>query len=281
MSQIGKYNKLKIKKEVDFGMYLDGGEDGEILLPRKYVPQGAKPGDEIEVFLYLDSEDRIIATTMRPYATVGEFAYLRVSAVNGIGAFLDWGLPKELLVPFRGQRVKMKPDKRYIVYIYHDMESGRIAASAKIEKYLGNIKPEYKFNAQVKILVYQKTDIGYKVIVDNLHRGMIYENELYSPVQIGEQFDGYVKRVRPDGKIDITVREQGYGSVGALSEQILAELRRNRGELAVTDASSPEQIAAIFGCSKKSYKKAIGALYKEHKIEITPDKIKLRPRTEK
>ena len=223
MSQIGKYNKLKIKKEVDFGMYLDGGEDGEILLPRKYVPQGAKPSDEIEVFLYLDSEDRIIATTMRPYATVGEFAYLRVSAVNGIGAFLDWGLPKELLVPFRGQRVKMKPDKRYIVYIYHDMESGRIAASAKIEKYLGNIKPEYKFNAQVKILVYQKTDIGYKVIVDNLHRGMITRRQnRHNSTRAGVWF--------------------GRSVVGADTCRIKTEQRRARGNRRVVARADSRDI---------------------------------------
>lgn len=275
MSETGKYNKLKIIKEVEFGMYLDGGENGEILLPRKYMPQGAKPGEEIDVFLYLDSEDRIIATTLRPYATVGEFAYLRVASVNNIGAFLDWGLPKELLVPFREQRVRMQPDKRYIVYIYHDIESGRIAASAKIEKYLGNIKPGYKFNTPVKLLVYQKTDIGYKVTVDNMHYGMIYDNELYAPVHIGDKLDGYVKRVRADGKIDISLREQGYGSVETLARQILEELKKNRGELPLTDASTPEQIAAVFQCSKKNYKKAIGALYKEHKIEITPDKIKL------
>lgn len=275
MSETGKYNKLRIIKEVEFGMYLDGGENGEILLPRKYMPQGAKPGEEIDVFLYLDSEDRIIATTLRPYATVGEFAYLRVASVNNIGAFLDWGLPKELLVPFREQRVRMQPDKRYMVYIYHDIESGRIAASAKIEKYLGNVKPGYKFNAPVKLLVYQKTDIGYKVIVDNLHGGMIYDNELYTPVHTGDKLDGYVKRVRADGKIDISLREQGYGSVETLAKQILEEMKKNRGELPLTDASSPEQIAAVFQCSKKNYKKAIGALYKEHKIEITPDKIKL------
>lgn len=278
MSQIGKYNKLKVLKEVDFGIYLDGGENGEILLPRKYIPQGTRPGDEVEVFLYLDSEDRIIATTLHPYATAGEFAFLRVSAVNNIGAFLDWGLPKELLVPFRGQRVRMKPDKRYIVYIYYDIESGRIAASAKIEKYLGNVKPDYKFNTRVKLLVYQKTDIGYKVIVDDLHSGMIYDNELYAPVHIGEQLYGYVKHVREDGKIDISTREQGYASVEALKQQILDELVRNRGELPLTDNSSPGQIAATFSCSKKNYKKAIGALYRERKIEITPDKIKLTGR---
>lgn len=281
MTQIGKYNKLKIVKEVDFGIYLDGEEHGEILLPQKYVPRGARPGDEIEVFLYLDSDDRIIATTLRPYATVGEFACLRVSTVNNIGAFLDWGLPKELLVPFREQRMKMQPDKRYIVYIYYDIESGRIAASAKIEKYIGNVTPHYDFNTRVKLLVYQKTDIGYKVIVDNLHPGMIYDSELYTPLHIGQQLDGYIKHVRPDGKIDISVREQGYASIDTLKQQILEELVQNRGELPLSDTSSPEQIAEVFKCSKKSYKKAIGALYKEQKIEIAPDKIKLRKTAKK
>lgn len=275
MAQIGKYNRLKIVKEVDFGVYLDGGENGEILLPRKYVPRDARPGDEAEVFLYLDSEDRIIATTLRPYATVGEFAFLRVSAVNSIGAFLDWGLPKDLLVPFREQRVRMQPGKSYMVYIYYDIESGRIAASAKTEKYLGNIRPSYRFNTPVKVLVCQKTDIGYKVVVDNLHSGMIYDNELYSPVYVGGRFDGYVKHVRDDGKIDVSLREQGYGSVETLKRQILEELEKNRGELPLSDSASPEQIAAVFSCSKKNYKKAIGALYKERKIEIAPDMIKL------
>lgn len=276
MAEVGKYNRLKVVKELEFGLYLDGGDRGEILLPRRYVPANAKPGDEIEVFLYFDSEDRIIATTLNPYAAVGEFAFLEVASTNRIGAFLDWGLAKELLVPFREQRVEMQKGKRYIVYVYLDAESGRIAASAKIDKFLDNTPVEYEFNEQVDILVVQQTDLGYKVVVNNQHSGMIYHNEVFSPVNKGDRLKAYVKHIREDEKLDISLQQLGYESIDGLSQIVLEKLKEAGGRLPLSDKSSSEEISAAFGCSKKSFKKAIGALYKERIININPEGIELQ-----
>ncbi|MEG1643428.1 MAG: S1-like domain-containing RNA-binding protein [Bacteroidales bacterium] len=275
MAEVGKYNKLKVVKELEFGLYLDGEALGEILLPRRYVPEDTKPGDELEVFLYFDSEDRIIATTLKPYATVGEFAYLDVASTNRIGAFLDWGLPKDLLVPFREQRLEMQEGKYYIVYIYLDDESGRIAASAKIDKFLDNTPVEYSFNQQVDILIVQQTDLGFKVVVNNQHSGMIYTNEIFTTVNKGDRLKAYVKHIREDEKLDISLQELGYDGIDGLSRTVMQKIESAGGRLMLSDKSSSEEIAAIFGCSKKSYKKAIGALYKERIIKINPDSIEL------
>lgn len=278
MVKLGKYNKLKVVKELDFGMYLDGGSEfGEILLPTKYIPQGAKIGDELEVFLYLDSEDRIIATTLKPYAQAGEFAYLQVVAVNRVGAFLDWGLPKDLLVPFREQRSEMKEGYRYIVYIYADVESRRLVASAKLNKFLDNVPVEYEYNQEVDLLVTQKTEQGWKVIVNSQHSGMIYDNEIFVPVQRGDRLKGYVKHIRSDEKIDVTLQKTGYDveTMDRLAKEIYEKLKASGGIIPLSDKSSAEEIAEIFGCSKKSYKKAIGALYKAKLITITPNTIEL------
>ena len=278
MVKLGKYNKLKVVKELDFGMYLDGGSEfGEILLPTKYIPKGTKIGDEIEVFLYLDSEDRIIATTLKPYAQAGEFAYLQVVAVNRVGAFLDWGLPKDLLVPFREQRSEMKEGYRYIVYIYADVESRRLVASAKLNKFLDNTPVEYEYNQEVDLLVTQKTEQGWKVIVNSQHSGMIYDNEIFVPVQRGDRLKGYVKHIRSDEKIDVTLQKKGYDveTKDRLAKEIYEKLRASGGIIPLSDKSSAEEITEIFGCSKKSYKKAIGALYKAKLITITPTTIEL------
>ncbi|MBO5720636.1 MAG: GntR family transcriptional regulator [Bacteroidales bacterium] len=278
MIQLGKYSTLKIVKELDFGMYLDGGEDyGEILLPTKYIPRGVKLGDEIEVFLYLDSEDRIIATTLRPYAQAGEFAYLEVASVNRVGAFLNWGLPKDLLVPFREQRSEMKQGYKYIVYIYADVESRRLVASAKLNKFLDNTPVEYEYNQEVDLLVTQKTDLGWKVIVNSRHSGMIYDNEIFVPIQKGDRIKGYVKHIRSDEKLDITLQKTGYDveAMDALAKEIFEKLKASGGIIPLSDKSSAEEIAEIFGCSKKSYKKAIGSLYKAKLINITPQTIEL------
>ena len=274
MVKLGKYNKLKVVKELDFGMYLDGGSEfGEILLPTKYIPKGTKIGDEIEVFLYLDSEDRVIATTLKPYAQAGEFAYLQVVAVNRVGAFLDWGLPKDLLVPFREQRSEMKEGYRYIVYIYADVESRRLVASAKLNKFLDNTPVEYEYNQEVDLLVTQKTEQGWKVIVNSQHSGMIYDNEIFVPVQRGDRLKGYVKHIRSDEKIDVTLQKTGYDveTMDRLAKEIYEKLRVSGGIIPLSDKSSAEEITEIFGCSKKSYKKAIGALYKAKLITITPN----------
>ena len=278
MIQLGKYSTLKVVKELDFGMYLDGGEEfGEILLPTKYIPKGTKVGDEIEVFLYLDSEDRIIATTLKPYAQAGEFAYLQVASVNRVGAFLDWGLPKDLLVPFREQRSEMKQGYKYIVYIYADVESRRLVASAKLNKFLDNTPVEYEYNEEVDLLVTQKTDLGWKVIVNSRHSGMIYDNEIFVPIQKGDRIKGYVKHIRRDEKLDITLQKTGYDveAMDTLAKEIFEKLKASGGIIPLSDKSSAEEIAEIFGCSKKSYKKAIGSLYKAKLINITPKTIEL------
>ena len=275
MVQIGKYNTLRVVKSLDFGVYLDGGEKGEILLPARYVPENCHIGDEITVFIYFDSEERIIATSERPYAQVGEFAWLRVKSTNRFGAFLDWGLMKDLLVPFREQKVDMQQDSFYIVYIYFDHESGRIAASAKLNKFLNNLPINYEFNQEVDLLVVQETEIGYKVIINNAHWGMIYHNEIYCQVEKGDRIKGYIKYIREDEKIDVALQPAGYEKIDTLSSAILRYLRENDGYLPLSDKSSSEQIADYFSCSKKNFKKAIGLLYKQRTIQFLENGIRL------
>lgn len=271
MVEIGKYNRLTVKKLVDFGLYLDGGNGVEILLPARYIDSPLQPGDEMDVFIYTDSDDRLIATTEHPYAQVGEFAFLQVVQVNRIGAFLDWGLAKDLLVPFREQKSSMRQGGIYPVYLYLDDASKRVVASAKIEKYIGNTVPRYKRGAEVKALVLQHAEQGFKVVVDNLYSGMLYHNELFREVTVGEEMTAYVKQVREDGKIDLTLSDRCEERVGTLSERIYDRIAANGGRLSVTDKSSPEEIKALFQCSKKDFKKAVGHLYKERRIVITPE----------
>lgn len=276
MIQIGRYNNLKVVKIVDFGLYLDGGDDGEILLPARYITELPQPGDEMNVFVYRDSEDRLIATTDRPFATVGEFAYLQVTAVNKVGAFMQWGLPKDLLVPFREQKVSMKQGGIYLVYIYVDDATKRIVASAKIEKFIGNRFPDYAPGTKVNALVYNHNELGYRCIVDNLYHGLIYQNETFRPVELGVEIDAYVKRVRDDGKIDLTVSPVASVRVERLAARILEKVRENNGRLPVSDHSSAELIQEMFECSKKDFKKAIGLLYKQRAISISPEHIELQ-----
>lgn len=207
--ELGKMNRLRVVKAVDFGMYLDGGDAGEILLPACYVPEGCSVGDELDVFLYLDSEERLVATTQTPLAQVGDFAYLQVAWVNNYGAFLDWGLMKDLFVPFREQKLKMQKGRSYIVHLHVDEESYRLMASAKVERYLSDEMPPYREGDEVQILVWQKTDLGFKVIVDNRFSGLVYENDLFRPLHTGDRVQAYIKQVRPDGKLDITCRNRG------------------------------------------------------------------------
>ena len=277
MINIGRFNILKVNRFVDFGAYLDAGDDKEILLPLKYFDATLKVGDEIEVFVYNDSEDRLIATTERPFAMVGEFAYLQVVQTNSVGAFLDWGITaKYLLVPFREHKVDMKQGGIYLVYVYLDDTTKRIVASAKIDKFIGNVLPHYKKGDKVKALVYNHTPLGYKCIVDNLFHGMIYQNETYKPIELEEVIEAYVKNVREDGKIDLTISDRARARTGELSDQILAALKAlPSGCMMVSDKSSPETIKEIFQCSKKDFKKAIGKLYKAHLIEIGDDRITL------
>ncbi len=275
MIKLGDYNTLRVVKEVDFGIYLDGDEDGEILMPTKYVPEGTKPEDEIEAFIYSDSEDRLIATTETPLAKVNEFACLKVKAVNKFGAFLDWGILKDLLVPFREQKSDMIEGQYHIVYIYVDEKTRRLAASAKINKFLSSEIPPYQVNDEVNILIQSKTDIGYKAIIDNKFSGLLYENEVFKNLKKGDKMPAFIKKIRDDEKIDLTLQKAGYEQIDGISEKIIQLLKENKGFIAVNDKSSPEMIKALFNISKKSFKKAIGSLYKKHLIEFKNDGIKL------
>ena len=273
--KIGQYNELKVNRSVDFGLYLIDDEGNEVLLPKRYVTDEMAEGKTLEVFVYNDSENRPVATTERPHAVVGDFALMRVSAVNQVGAFLDWGLvAKELLVPFREQRVKMQPGRSYIVYVYLDNESRRVVATAKLDKYLNNTLPRYYHRQKVDVLIVQRTELGYKVIVNNLHWGMLYANETYGDVNVGEHHTAFIKQVCDDGKIDVTLLKIEKMRVDDLSTQILNYLKNHGGSMTLNDKSDPKEILAAFNCSKKDFKKALGQLYKEKKVTLG-DQVKL------
>lgn len=276
MIQIGKYNTLTVVKLVDFGVYLDGEERGEILLPNEYVPANCSPDDDVKVFIYFDSEDRIIATTEIPNIQVGEFAYMKVVATSSVGAFLDWGLRKDLLVPFREQREPMINGLSYLVYAYVDRETERIVGTSKIEKYLDQVPPLYKADQEVDLLIARKSELGYNVIINNTHWGLIYQNEIFQTLKIGQKMKGYIKGVREDEKIDVTLQKPGYEKIDGLSGLILEKIRDNGGVLDISDKSAPEEIYSLFGCSKKNYKKAIGSLFKQQLITIGENEIRLK-----
>ena len=271
----GRYNTLKVVKYVDFGVYLDGAEMGEILLPARYVPEVCEVDEDLEVFIYLDSEDRIIATTEKPFAQVGEFAMLRVNAVNNVGAFLDWGLMKDLLVPFREQKMNMVAGRSYLVYVYVDPDSQRIAASAKLEKFLDNVIPEYKVGEEVSLIVESESELGYNAIINHLHRGILYHDELPGPLNKGQKLKAYIKKVRDDKKIDLSLYRPGYEQVDGISQDILNKLHEAGGFLPFTDKSDAALIFERFAISKKIFKKAIGALYCQRRILMEEKGIRL------
>lgn len=273
--KIGKTNTLKVIKELDFGIYLDGLNEGEILMPRQYIPEGTKPGDLIDCFIYFDSEDRIIATTLIPYAQVDEFAYLEVVSVNPTGAFLNWGLPKDLLVPFREQKADMGQGRKYVVYIYYDEQSKRIAATAKIEKHLNKEPHEYQAGEAVTILIYQKTDIGYKAIINQKHIGVVHTSDIFMNLEIGMEMVGYIKQVKEDGKIDLLLQKPGYEAIDEQAQFLIDKLKMKGGFLALNDKSPSEIIYHQLGMSKKTFKKAVGSLYKNRLITIEDTGIKL------
>lgn len=270
MIKIGHYNKLTAHRRTDFGWYLtDGDSPGEVLLPQRYVPDGMRRGDEIEVFVYTDSEDRPVATTERPLATVGEFAYLDVAAVNATGAFMDWGLAKDLLVPFNEQRSRIRYPGRYLVYVYLDDASGRVTGTTKVEKYLDNVIPRYKPGKKVDCLVYKEMPIGLGCIVDNLHRGMLYADETFRNLRPGDRVAAYVKKVRPDGKIDLTLNRPAVQRTATLGDRILAMMEINKDNFTLNDKSDPEVIKAMLQCSKRDFKQAMGHLLRDGKIVKT------------
>ncbi len=267
--EIGKYNVLRVSRGVDFGLYLADADGHEVLLPRRYVTDSMTIGSEIEVFVYIDSENRPVATTERPTAVVGDFVLMRVKAVNATGAFLDWGLvAKDLLVPFREQRVSMQAGRSYIVHVYLDKETGRVVASAKLDKFVSHKKPPYYHRQRVDLLIVQRTELGYKVLIDNKYWGIIYQNETYADVNIGERHMGFVRQVRPDGKVDVTLAKIEKMRVDDLSTSILDYLKQHGGTMSLTDKSSPEDIQRVFQCSKKDFKKALGQLYKQHLVTL-------------
>jgi len=275
MVEIGKYNTLKVVKSVDFGLYLNGEEHGEILLPTRYVPENVNVDDELEVFLYLDSEDRLIATTEKPLATVGEFALLEAVAVNRFGAFLNWGLPKDLMMPYSEQRHDIEVGEKYFVYIYLDKETNRIVASSKTDKFLDQSPVNYEPGDEVEIFPVFKNSIGYRVLVNEHVWGMIYHDEVFSPVKRGIKRKAYVKKVREDQKLDLTLQKPGYTAVEDFSDVLLRYINEHGGSIEITDKSDPETIKKIFNVSKKIFKKAVGKLYKDKKIQIGKDNITL------
>lgn len=269
MIKIGEYNKLTINRFVDFGAYLIDNEDNEVLLPKRYLSGEEELDDNIEVFVYNDSENRPVATTEHPFATVGQFSLMRVKAVNAIGAFLDWGLvAKDLLVPFGEQRVRMQAGRSYIVYIYLDPSSQRIVASAKLDKFLNKSVPDYYHRQKIDVLITQQLEIGYRVIVNGKHWGMIYNNELYQQVNIGEHHMGFIKQVRDDGKIDVTLAKIEKMRIDDVAALILDYLQENGGTMTLNDKSTPDEILRTFNCSKKDFKKALGLLYKQHRVTL-------------
>jgi predicted RNA-binding protein (virulence factor B family) len=271
----GRYNTLKVVKFVDFGVYLDGAEMGEILLPARYVPEECEVGQELEVFIYLDSEDRIIATTEKPFAQVEEFAMLRAVAVNNVGAFLDWGLMKDLLVPFREQKMNMVAGRSYLVYVYVDPDTQRIVASAKLEKFLDNVIPEYQVGEEVSLIIESESELGYNAIINHLHRGILYHDELPGPLNKGQKLKAYIKKVREDKKIDLSLYRPGYQQVDEISQNILNRLKQAGGFLPLTDKSDAALVFDHFAISKKVFKKAIGALYRQRQISLEEKGIRL------
>lgn len=272
---LGKYNQLEVVKTVDFGVYLNGGDDGEILLPSRYVPEGCKPGDMVNVFIYLDNEERLIATTLQPKVQVGEFACLEVAWVNEYGAFLDWGLMKDLFVPFREQKMKMLKGHKYMVHAHVDEDSYRIMASAKIEKFLSKEMPPYRAGEEVEIMVWQRTDLGYKVIVDNRFGGLVYQREIFQTLEPGMNLVAYVRQVREDGKIDLTLQKDGMSKVDDFSAVLLQYIKEQGGHTSLNDKSAAEDIYETFQVSKKTFKKAVGDLYKRRLILLMEDGIRL------
>lgn len=275
MVQVGATNNLRVVKKLSFGCYLDGGEHGEILIPRRYVPEDIKVDEFIDVFIYFDSEDRIIATTEVPKIKLGEIAMLQVVSVTSAGAFMDWGLPKDIFVPFKEQKQRMEMGKWYMVGLYIDYETNRLAASAKIDKFLDNTPPDYEVGQEVDLMIYNQTDLGYSAIVNNAHWGVLYENEVFRHLSRGKKLKGYIKKVREDDKIDLILEKPGYGKVDEISKTILDKLEKNNGVLWLTDKSEPEEIYQLLGISKKVFKKAIGALYKAKLIILEENAIRL------
>lgn len=273
--KLGDSNRLTVVKKTDFGLYLDGGKAGEILLPSRYVPEGTEIGDELDVFIYLDHEERVIATTEQPLAKVGDFAYLTVKWVNEYGAFLDWGLMKDLFCPFREQKKKMEIGESYIVHVYIDEESYRIVASAKVDKFLSNDGCTLESGEEADLLVWQKTELGFKVIINNRYSGLVYQDQVFRSLHTGDRLKGYIQALRPDGKIDVSLQKTGRQQTLDFSDTLLYYIRAHEGYCPFGDKSNAEDIYREFQVSKKVFKKAVGDLYKRRMITIESDGLHL------
>ena len=279
--EIGKFNKLQVVKIADHGVYVDGGEEGTILLPNRYVPEGTDIDDCREVFLYFDSDDLLIATTESPKAMVGDVQLLKVVDTNRVGAFLDWGLPKDLLVPYSEQQHPMKEGESYVVYIFHDHKTDRILASSKLNRYFEEESTNLEPRQKVDLKITDKTELGYKTIIDNQYLGLIFHGDAFRPLALGECLPGYIKAIREDGKIDVIISQHSPQGDNSLEGQILVYLKQSGGESNLTDKSNPDHIYRQFKVSKKKYKNALGALYKRKLIVITREKISLVQANEK
>ncbi|KPW52884.1 Nucleic acid binding protein [Pseudomonas syringae pv. broussonetiae] len=277
MALIGRYNSLQIVKHTNFGLYLDGAQDGEILLPNRYIPKDIPTEDEdwLNVFIYLDSEDKLIATTEKPKVQVGEFASLKVVEVNSIGVFLDWGLPKDLLLPYSEEKRTLQAGEYCVVHVYLDKHTRRITATARLDRYLDKTPANYSVGQEVDLLVAEATDMGFKAIINNKHWGLIHKNEVFKFMRAGKQEKGYIKEIRADGNIGLSLQPVGAEAASSLNSKILSKLRENNGTLPVSDKSDPQVISGLFGVSKGNFKKAIGALYKQGQIVIHADRIDL------
>ena len=276
MAKLGSINTLAAVRETQSGFYLDGGELGEILLPGRMIPKGMREGDTIDVFLYRDSEDRLVATTDTPLACVGEFACMRVKDIHDrAGAFLDWGLPKDLLLPFREQDPPVRVGQKVVVRVMLDQHTDRIIASALVSRHLSRERPGYRAGLEVDLLVFEETSLGYNAIIEGTHKGLIYRSTVGVPIEIGARLRGFIKEVREDGKIDLSLDRSGYERVAPLARQILEELEKVGGRLNLDDSSDPAEIRRRFGASKKAFKQAIGALYRERLIVMLDPGIEL------
>lgn len=274
MVAIGERNALRVVRESKHGLYLDGEGLGEILLPGRYIPKGTTSGDYLEVFVHRDSEDRLVATTEIPRACMGEFTAMKVVSFNPqIGAFLDWGLSKDLLLPMREQTRRVKVGESVVVYVFLDKRSGRIAATTRLDRHLNRTKPPYAGGERVQLLLADETPLGYKAIVDGTHWGLLFKTDVTIPLTIGQKLEGYVRAIRPDGKIDLSLQPSGYQRIAPLTERIIQTLEASGGRLALSDCSTPEEIRATFGTSKKAFKQAIGALYRQRRIRLGDDRI--------
>ena len=275
MALVGRYNSLQIVKHTDFGLYLDGGADGEILLPKRYIPKDtpSEVEDWLNVFIYLDSDDKLIATTEKPKVQVGEFASLKVLEINSIGIFLDWGLSKDLLLPYSEEKRSLEAGQYCVVHVYLDKHTRRITATARLDRYLDVRPAAYQVGQAVDLLVAEATDMGFKAIINNQHWGLIHKNEVFKFLRSGMREKGFIKELRADGKISLSLQPVGQEAANSLHEKILQQLQANGGTLAVSDKSPPEVISGLFGVSKGNFKKAIGALYKQGQIVIHADRI--------